>query len=322
MSALDLPVIAFQIALPIALLLLLLFASAKTLLGFWVQAIATGLALVTVALLPIWMIPPWWTPWLYGACLAIIIARKSMAHRRGFVPQSVFGWAQSAAFAGLGALAILMGSDAVFGHFRPVGQIVDLPFPLPPGIYLVANGGSTEAVNGHYFTLIPQTERQRAHHGQSFAVDLIKINAAGMRAPGWRPSDPARYEIFGSPVYAPCDGTVLQAESSKPDMPVPEPDTDSIVGNHVFIDCGEFGVLLAHFRQGSTLVEAGERVTAGQVVGEVGNSGKTFEPHLHIHVQRLVSNAPILSGEPLHFTLDGKYLVRNQRFKRLSDDRS
>jgi hypothetical protein len=318
MTALDFPVIVFQIAFPIALLLLMLFAPAKTAFGFAIQAIATALALLAVALLPIWMIPPWWTPYLYGGCWGFTIAWKGLRRRsqiNRFAPFSLLGWAHSLGFAGLGVLAVVISSDAVFGHFRPAGEIVDLPFPMPAGTYLVANGGSTESVNGHFLTLMPQTERQRAHRGQSFAVDLVKLDAIGMRAKGWRPSDPARYEIFGTPVYAPCDGTVLQAENSRLDMPVPEPDDESIIGNHVFIDCGDFGVLLAHFRQGSTLVKAGDKVVLGQAVGQVGNSGKSFEPHLHMHVQALVSDGPLISGEPIHFSLNGKYLVRNQRIK-------
>ncbi|GAB5458294.1 MAG: hypothetical protein Hens3KO_13240 [Henriciella sp.] len=318
MTALDFPVIAFQIVFPIALLLLMLFAPAKTAFGFAIQSMATALALLAVALLPIWMIPPWWTPYVYGGCWLFIIAWKILMRRsqiNRFAPLSLLGRAHSLGFAGLGVLAVVVSSDAVFGHFRPAGEIVDLPFPMPAGTYLVANGGSTESVNGHFMTLVPQTERQRAHRGQSFAVDLVKLDPIGVRAQGWRPSDPARYEIFGTFVYAPCDGTVLQAENSRPDMPVPEPDNESIIGNHVFIDCGDFGVLLAHFRHGSTLVRAGDSVVTGQMVGQVGNSGKTFEPHLHMHVQALVSDAPLISGEPVHFTLDGKYLVRNQRIK-------
>lgn len=100
-----------------------------------------------------------------------------------------------------------------------------------------------------------------------------------------------------------------------PDMPVPETDTSRLKGNHVMIDCGEYAVLLAHFRNGSLRVREGEGVTKGQELGEAGNSGQSTEPHLHVHVQRLPEAGPILSGEPLHLTFDGRFPVRNDRLK-------
>ncbi len=59
-------------------------------------------------------------------------------------------------------------------------------------------------------------------------------------------------------------------------------------------------VLLAHLARGTVAVRAGDRVRAGAVLGRVGNSGNSSEPHLHIHVQ----DAPRLftgTGQPLAF---------------------
>ena len=39
---------------------------------------------------------------------------------------------------------------------------------------------------------------------------------------------------------------------------------------------------MAHMMQGSMVVAPGEMVSVGQVLGKVGNSGNTLEPHLHI----------------------------------------
>ncbi len=46
-------------------------------------------------------------------------------------------------------------------------------------------------------------------------------------------------------------------------MPVPEMDREHMPGNFVVIDCGGFAVALAHMRQGSVVVEEGERVRVG-----------------------------------------------------------
>jgi len=73
-------------------------------------------------------------------------------------------------------------------------------------------------------------------------------------------------------------------------------------------------VLLAHLRQGSLRVGQGMRVTTDTVVGLVGNSGNTTEPHLHVHAQRpAAAGRPPLSGDPLPIRLGGRYLVRNDR---------
>ena len=43
--------------------------------------------------------------------------------------------------------------------------------------------------------------------------------------------------------------------------------------------------MFAHLRQGSAPVAEGDRVVAGEVIGRLGNSGNTTEPHLHLQVQ-------------------------------------
>lgn len=46
-----------------------------------------------------------------------------------------------------------------------------------------------------------------------------------------------------------------------------------------------------HLQQNGALVEAGERVTAGQKIGLSGNTGHTALPHLHFAVYRATNNA-------------------------------
>lgn len=57
-------------------------------------------------------------------------------------------------------------------------------------------------------------------------------------------------------------------------------------GNHVVLGAGSEEILIAHLKKGSVAVTAGQRVQAGQLLGVVGNSGNSTEPHLHIHAQR------------------------------------
>jgi hypothetical protein len=57
-------------------------------------------------------------------------------------------------------------------------------------------------------------------------------------------------------------------------------------GNYVVIysDAGYY-VLLAHLRQGSPLVYAGQRIVSGEPIGHCGNSGRSPVPHLHLQIQ-------------------------------------
>jgi hypothetical protein len=48
-------------------------------------------------------------------------------------------------------------------------------------------------------------------------------------------------------------------------------------------------------------------------VGQVGNSGNSHEPHLHVHAQRPAQRGALLSGDPLPIHFDGRYLARNDR---------
>jgi len=58
-------------------------------------------------------------------------------------------------------------------------------------------------------------------------------------------------------------------------------------------------------------VKTGDVVEVGSPLGRVGNSGNTDEPHLHMHVQRELPETSPLGGEPLWFTIGGRFLVRN-----------
>lgn len=92
-----------------------------------------------------------------------------------------------------------------------------------------------------------------------------------------------------------------------------EMDRENLPGNFVVIDCGDFAIALAHLRQGSVLVEEGDRVQVGDPVGEMGNSGNSSKPHLHIHAQRCIPEGAPFGGEPLGLTIDGRFPVRNDR---------
>jgi hypothetical protein len=191
-------------------------------------------------------------------------------------------------------IGLFFGSVAIGvlrAYARPPG-VVDVALPLTGGAYLVAQGGSHPAANYH-----AHDPRQR------YAVDLVKLNAAAMRARGIYPDDARAYAIFGDAVVSPCDGIVVAAMDGLPDAARISLDEKNPAGNHVIVRCGDIDVMLAHLQRGSIAVRAAARVTRGAPLGRAGNSGASTEPHLEIHAER--------NGAAVPLTFDGRWLVRN-----------
>ena len=116
-----------------------------------------------------------------------------------------------------------------------------------------------------------------------FAWDLVRRDSSGRRflRDGAANED---YFVFDDPVFLPTAGVVVEVVDDAPDR-VPGPtDLDAInnlVGVQVY---GGFYIYLLHLRQGSvpSSVTVGARLEAGAMVGRVGNSGVSVEPHLHV----------------------------------------
>jgi murein DD-endopeptidase MepM/ murein hydrolase activator NlpD len=86
---------------------------------------------------------------------------------------------------------------------------------------------------------------------------------------GWDIADPE-----GTPVYAVADGDVRFAGWS-----------DQGYGYMVVIDHGgRYQTLYAHFRD-SPLVTEGQSVSAGTIIGYMGNTGFSTGPHLHFEIR-------------------------------------
>jgi murein DD-endopeptidase MepM/ murein hydrolase activator NlpD len=114
-------------------------------------------------------------------------------------------------------------------------------------------------------------------------------------------------------VYAPCTGGVVQIEDQLPDKKPLQTDPRHPAGNFVRLECGEAEVVMAHLMQSSLTVDAGQKVRTGQLIGRVGNSGLSTEPHLHLHAQHRGPVHNFLAGEPMPIWVDGRILVRNSR---------
>ena len=180
---------------------------------------------------------------------------------------------------------------AIQAHRVPAGAI-DAGFPLARGTYLVVQGGSHPAANYH-----------AQHPQQRYAIDVVKLNVAGLRARGLYPDEAKAYAIFGQTVISPCDGTIAAAVDAFPDASRISLDEKNPAGNHVVVRCGDIDVTLAHLQRGSVAVRPGAQVTRGTPLARAGNSGNSTEPHLHVHAVR--------DGAAVPLRFDGRWLVRN-----------
>jgi hypothetical protein len=88
-----------------------------------------------------------------------------------------------------------------------------------------------------------------AIRGQSYGVDLVRINRVGLRVQGLLPADPEAYLIYGDSVIAPCAGQVVVAEDGAADMPPPQVDRAHMVGNHVILECDSIWIVLGHLQR-------------------------------------------------------------------------
>lgn len=79
-----------------------------------------------------------------------------------------------------------------------------------------------------------------------------------------------------------------------------------MAGNHIYLRLDETGtfLILAHLKKGSIHVREGQHVNEGEFLAQVGNSGSSSEPHLHIHHQRQDPSKVsmfLAEGLPLYF---------------------
>ena len=185
------------------------------------------------------------------------------------------------------------------GYPAPAGTI-DLVSPLRDGNYVVLHGGASPFINGH-FKVRPQ----------KFAVDIVGLNKLGLRAKAFSDSkNRDNYEIYGANLYSPCNGTVVVAVDEYQDLVPPKTDPEHLAGNHVLLECNGVEVLMAHMKKNSVSVNAGDSVSTATLLGKVGNTGNTSEPHLHLHAERDGAPGKILDGIAVPITIDGRFLVR------------
>ena len=129
-----------------------------------------------------------------------------------------------------------------------------------PTIQPIKNKDLTRMASGYGYRIDPFTKKRRFHYGMDFSAKK------------------------GTPIYASGNGVVKRADNRS-----------SGFGNHIRIDHG-FGYVSLYAHLSKYNVRRGQKVKRGDVIGYVGNTGRSVGPHLHYEI--LKDNKKI---NPLNF---------------------
>ena len=129
-----------------------------------------------------------------------------------------------------------------------------------PSIQPIKNEDLTRMASGYGYRIDPFTKTRKKHNGMDFTAKR------------------------GTPVYATGNGIIKRADNRS-----------SGFGNHIRIDHG-FGYFSLYAHLSKYNVRRGQKVKRGDVIGYVGNTGRSVGPHLHYEI--LKDNKKI---NPLNF---------------------
>ena len=117
-----------------------------------------------------------------------------------------------------------------------------------PSIQPIKNKDLTRMASGYGYRIDPFTKKRRFHYGMDFTAKR------------------------GVPIYATGNGIIKRADNRS-----------SGYGNHIRIDHG-FGYVSLYAHLSKYNVRRGQKVKRGDIIGYVGNSGRSVGPHLHYEI--------------------------------------
>ncbi|MGD9893295.1 MAG: M23 family metallopeptidase [Dehalococcoidia bacterium] len=171
------------------------------------------------------------------------------------------------------------------------------------------NGSGCCAMTAHRIARLV-VDGSRYIKPETFDVDWLQLREGRLFE-----GDGSRVEQwygFGAELLAVADGTVVHVRDGMPEETLGEPPanlraTADYAGNNVVLEIqpGVFAIY-AHLQPGSIRVSVGDRVTAGQVLGLLGNTGNSSAPHLHFGLH---DGPDILTSNSLPFVFD-RYLLQ------------
>jgi len=187
-----------------------------------------------------------------------------------------------------------------YKHHQPTpAGAVALELPLKDGTFYVTQSGRS----GSRHTAVEQ----------KYALDIIRMP----KISEWfqfRNTSLESNSTYATPIYSPCSGNVRRIIDGAADQPIGIKSPENNVGNAVILNCDSgFLVRMAHIKSGAIKVKTGDPVQVGDQIAQIGNSGNTDGPHLHIEAFRL--DGPNNDPTPLPIVFAGKYLLTGDKFK-------
>ena len=205
---------------------------------------------------------------------------------------------------------IISGSETVEGGAVTVaaGKPIVLGPPLRGSDWRAVNGPSNDSI--HRRALFPVEGKARI--AQRLAIDWLRLGPDQKSFAGDRKVN-KNYHAYGQEVLAAANAVVV---ATKDGIPENEPGPTSravpmtletLGGNSIVLDLGGGRyAFYAHLQPESLRVKVGEKVSRGQVLGLLGNSGNSTEPHLHFHVS---DGQSLLGSEGISYVLDSFELL-------------
>jgi murein DD-endopeptidase MepM/ murein hydrolase activator NlpD len=151
----------------------------------------------------------------------------------------------------------------------------------------------------------------RAFAAQRYAIDYAQykiVNGRGVTFSGPAAKN-SSYFCYGAPIYSVARGRVVEVYDELLDNVPHQPPAYKLTfvnagGNHVIVDIGNGRyAFYAHMQPHSIppAIKVGTFVRAGQVLGRVGNTGSSTEPHLHFHI---VNGPSFLSAQGIPYEMN------------------
>jgi hypothetical protein len=181
-----------------------------------------------------------------------------------------------------------LGYDERFGE-RPWFNL-SLPF-----------WGEWQVTQGHSGEFTHKDEWQHA-----WDFEIIDDEGAFFRADG---SQKEHYYCFGKPVVAAADGWIEEVADGVEDNAIGGMNLGHNWGNSVVIRHAErLFSKVSHLKKNSITVVKGQWVKRGDIIGYVGNSGRSPRPHLHFQIQE----TPYVGSKTIYFPLSN-YIVSGEK---------
>ncbi len=204
----------------------------------------------------------------------------------------------------------VIGADGGAGVITVAPLAVSAENPIliaPPlrGLWMAADAVNNGADAAHRKAVL--VIDGRAWLAQRYAIDWVQIQKVGASYTTWKGAEGNNesYFCYDQPIYSVAPGKVVGVVDGLPEN-VPhsgkyavELSVDTAGGNHVVVEIApQRYVLYAHMKTGTVRVKVGDAVGVGDVLGHVGNSGSSTEPHLHMHV---VDQPSFLAGNGIPY---------------------